>query len=356
MRGQSEALAAVRRHLKPTFAFVEGAEILTDFGHYASVIKLSDELALAICTDGVGSKTIVASRLDRYDTIAYDCVAMNVNDLICVGARPLALVDYLGVHSLDAKRTDDLLRGLSSAAKEAGIAIPGGEVAQLPEIIGSGPNGEAAFDLVGTCVGKLHPQNLILGQSVRPGHVMVGLASSGLHSNGYTLARRVLLEEAGLRLGERIDELGCTLGEELLRPTAIYVRAMTGLWDERIETHGVVHITGDGFANLARLEAETGYMLDSLPPTPPIFDLIAGAGGIDEAEMFRVFNMGVGLVVIVSEDDEFATIGRLGESGYAAGRIGTVTDEGGVVRIPERGLVGGLANGDGVFERQNQAT
>ena len=137
VKDQAEALSAVERYLRPTFSFPANGEVLTEFGHYASVVRLTPDLALALCTDGVGSKTIVASALDRYDTIAFDCVAMNVNDLLCVGARPLAMVDYLGVHTLDAGRTDELLGGLGAAAKEAGIAVPGGEVAQLPEVIGS---------------------------------------------------------------------------------------------------------------------------------------------------------------------------------------------------------------------------
>ena len=137
VRGQEEALSSVVRHLGPTLGFPGDVETLTTFGQYASVLKVSDDLAIAISTDGVGSKTIIASTLDRYDTIGYDCVAMNVNDVICVGARPFAMVDYLGVHTLDARRAEEILRGLGGAAKEAEIAIPGGELAQLPEVIGS---------------------------------------------------------------------------------------------------------------------------------------------------------------------------------------------------------------------------
>ena len=341
VRGQSEALSAVERHLRPTFSFPTNGEVLTEFGHYASVVKLTPDLALALCTDGVGSKTIVASALDRYDTIAFDCVAMNVNDLLCVGARPLAMVDYLGVHTLDAGRADQLLSGLGAAAKEAGIAVPGGEVAQLPEVIGSDgrtPGDPTAFDLVGTGVGTLHPEELILGRAVQPGDAIVGLASSGLHSNGYTLARRVLLKDAGMRLDRHVDELGRPLGEELLEPTAIYVRAVTALWDAGVETRGLSHITGDGFGNLVRLEAEVGYELDALPEPQAIFDLIRQRGQIRAEEMFKVFNMGVGMIVIIPPSQETQALATLESSGQSARRIGTVVEEAGVVRLTQHGL------------------
>lgn len=353
VKSQTDALTAVQRHLRPTFNFPSNGEVLTEFGHYASVIKLSDDIALAMCTDGVGSKTIVASLLDRYDTIAFDCVAMNVNDLICVGARPLAMVDYLGVNTLDARRSDELLGGLGAAAKEAGVAIPGGEVAQLPEVIGSdgrSPGDATAFDLVGTCIGTLHPRDLILGRALEPGDAIIGISSSGLHSNGYTLARRVLMRDAGIGLNDRVDSLGRTLGEELLEPTALYVRAVTRLWEAGIETRGLSHITGDGFTNLIRLEAEVGYELDALPDPQPIFKLIQERGQVAMAEMFRVFNMGVGMVVITPESQLDEALRSLESSGHRAGRIGTVTSEANVVRIPQHGLAGGHNDeGDSAF-------
>ena len=268
VKGQGEALSSIVRHLGPTLALPDAAEVLTDFGGYASVLKVSEDLAIAISTDGVGTKTLIASAMDRYDTIGFDCMAMNVNDIICVGARPIAMVDYLGVHTLNESRLEEILRGLGAAAKEAGVAIPGGELAQLPEVIGSdgkSPGDDTAFDLVGTCIGTLHPDRMILGRSIRAGDALIGIGSSGIHSNGLTLARTVLLKGAGYRLGDEIGRLGCTLGDELLRPTEIYVRAATALWDAGIETKGLVHMTSDGFTNLCRLEAEVGYDIDSLP-------------------------------------------------------------------------------------------
>ena len=354
VRGQEDALSAVVQHLGPTLGFPDGVETLTTFGQYASVLKVSDDIAIAISTDGVGSKTIIASSLDRYDTIGFDCVAMNVNDVICVGARPFAMVDYLGVHTLDPRRADDILRGLGGAAKEAGIAIPGGELAQLPEVIGSDGSGGGdpkAFDLVGTCIGLVHPDRVVLGQDIEPGDAIVGIASSGIHSNGLTLARRVLLDRAGHRLDERIEALGRTLGDELLRPTEIYVRAVTALWDAEIGTKGLVHITSDGFANLCRLDAPVGYAITSLPETPAIFRLIQEEGVIADEEMFRVFNMGIGFVTVVAKGDRTRAVETLAAAGYTAAPIGTVTNSAGRVSLEPMGLVGGLEGGASFFRR-----
>lgn len=349
---QREALSAVVRHLEPTLRLPDTAEVLTSFGHYAAVLKVHDELAIAICTDSVGSKVLVASALDRYDTVGFDCMAMNVNDLICVGARPIAFVDYLGVNSLDSTRTDAILKGLAEAAREAGVAIPGGEVAQLPDLIGAGTSGsdEKAFDLVGTCIGTLHPKEIILGDAVRDGDAILGLVSSGLHSNGYTLARRVLFEDGGYDLADDIPALGCTLGDELLRPTMIYVRAVKALWDQGVETRGLAHITGDGLTNLCRLAADVGYFLSDPPEPPPVFDLIQQVGNIPDTEMYRVFNMGVGFVVVVAEELTGRALEALGAEGYDARLIGTVGGPPRTVDIPGRGLRGGLVDGESYFE------
>jgi phosphoribosylformylglycinamidine cyclo-ligase len=344
--GQGDALSSVLRHLGPTLSFPENAEVLTRFGGYASVLKVSEDLAIAISTDGVGSKTIVASLLDRYDTIGFDCVAMNANDIICVGARPIAMVDYLAVHRLDARRTDEILRGLGAAAKEAGIAVPGGELAQLPEVIGPG---EEEFDLVGTCIGTLHPERVLTGADVEPNDVLIGIASTGIHSNGLTLARHVLLKDGPFELEDEPRSIGRSLGDELLEPTGIYVRAVTSLWDAGVVTRGLVHVTSDGFANLCRLEAPVGYRIDSLPERPRIFDLIQETGAIDDVEMFRVFNMGVGLVVVVGAAAADGALRVLGGAGYPAQRLGIVTEEHGVVRIEPAGLVGGMDEGESYF-------
>jgi phosphoribosylformylglycinamidine cyclo-ligase len=287
---------------------------------------------------------MIASALGRFETIGFDCVAMNVNDILSVGAMPIAMVDYIGVHELDDEQTADILRGLGAAAREAGIAIPGGELAQLPEVIG-----KDHFDLVGTCIGTVHPNRMVLGRDVSPGDALIGITSSGIHSNGLTLARNVLLKRAGYRLDDVINRLGRTVGEELLQPTTIYSRAINSLRAGGTELRGLAHITSDGFANLCRLEAEVGYAIEHLPRTPEIFELIAEAGDIDAAEMFRVFNMGVGFVVVTPAPEAAAALELIHSSGHGAVRIGTVTADAGVVEILPAALRGGLRSGSSFF-------
>ena len=283
VRGQEEALSSVVRHLGPTLGFPEDVETLTTFGQYASVLKVTDELAIAISTDGVGSKTIIASTMDRYDTIGYDCVAMNVNDVICVGARPFAMVDYLGVHTLDSRRADEILRGLGGAAKEAEIAIPGGELAQLPEVIGSdgrSPGDEKAFDLVGTCIGTVHPDRVVLGRDVTAGRLdhrdrLLRHPLERAHPRTPGAARRV----RSTRLDETIDALGRTLGEELLEPTEIYVRAVTALWNEG-HRNDAASLTSRATASptSAGSMRPVGYDITTLPEVPAIFETHPGRG------------------------------------------------------------------------------
>ncbi len=354
VKDQREAISAVQRYLGPTFRFPRDAEVITEFGHFASVLKITPDLGIAISTDSAGSKTLVASAMDRYDTIGFDCMAMNVNDIVCIGARPIALVDYVGVHTLDGFRMEQILSGLGAAAEEAGVAIPGGEVAQLPDLVGSdgkSPGDERAFDLVGTAIGIVHPDKLILGHDISPGDAIIGISASGIHSNGLTLARKVLLDTGGYLLTERFGLLGnLPLGDELLKPTAIYVRPIVELWDKGIETRGLVHITGDGFTNLCRLEADVSYRIDSLPEIPRIFKLIQDVGAIEETEMYRVFNMGVGFVVMVPSeicDDALRVI--IG-AGHRAQRIGTVVEGAREVILEPVGLVGTLREGESRFE------
>lgn len=352
VRGQEQALGAVLRHLGPTLSNAAPYEVVTRFGHYASVLRLTDGLGLALCTDGVGSKTMIAAALDRYDTIGFDCMAMNVNDLLCVGARPVAFLDYLGVNTLDDTRTEAILANLAAAAHEAGVAVVGGELAQLPGVIsstGSDTGDERAFDLVGTGVGVVDPSRLVLGQDVAPGDVLVGLHSSGIHSNGLSLARSVLLNSGAYRLDEQPAPLDRPLGEELLIPTRIYAAPIRALWDEDINPRGLVHVTGDGFLNLCRLEAATGYSIDSLPPEPPVFSLIQKSGDISDSEMFRVFNMGVGMVAVLRAAEVEQALEVLAGTGCPASVIGAVTKRSGEVEIVERGLVGSF-EGSGRFD------
>jgi phosphoribosylformylglycinamidine cyclo-ligase len=305
-------------------------------GHYASVLRVTDELGIAIATDGVGSKLVVAEQADRLETVGIDCVAMNVNDLICVGAEPIALVDYLAVEEVDAARLARIGVGLKVGAEAAGCEIPGGELAVLPELIRGHPSPQG-FDLCATAIGTVAIKDIILGDAIAPGDALIGVPSSGLHSNGYTLARRALQEQGGLTLDDRPEELGgASVADALLEPTVIYVRAVLDLLRAGdVDVHGLSHITGGGLNNLLRIGA--GYAIEDPLPVPPVFGLVQRLGDVSEAEMWEVFNMGCGLVAIVPEAHADAAAAILAARHPGARRIGTATDTG-TVTVPSLGL------------------
>jgi phosphoribosylformylglycinamidine cyclo-ligase len=272
-----------------------------DFGQFATVLDIGQPVSIAVSTDGIGTKAIVAQLVDRYDTVGIDCVAMNANDVICVGAEPIAMTDYIAVAVPNDRLLEEIGKGLLAGARQANITIPGGEISQIREIIRSEREG-FGFDLVGTCVGVVEPDAVLTGKSIVEGDVIVGLSSSGIHSNGLSLARQVLFEQAGLQVDAYVDEFRKTLGEELLTPTSIYVQPVMQMLNERLPIKALVHITSDGFLNLARVDSETGFVIDFLPESPSIFSLIKEHGDISLREMFRVFNMGVGFCTVVSPD------------------------------------------------------
>jgi phosphoribosylformylglycinamidine cyclo-ligase len=308
---------------------------LVPSGHYASVLRVSDDLGIAIATDGVGSKLVVAEQADRLETVGIDCVAMNVNDLICVGAEPIALVDYLAVEEVDAARLARIGVGLKLGAEAAGCEIPGGELAVLPELIRGHPSPHG-FDLCATAIGTVKVEDIILGDRIAPGDALIGVPSSGLHSNGYTLARRALQEQGGLSLDDRPDELGGpSVADALLEPTVIYVRAVLELLRSEVDVRGLSHITGGGLNNMLRLGA--GFAIEDPLPVPAIFGLVAKLGDVSEAEMWEVFNMGCGLVAIVPDEQADAAAAILAGHHPGARRIGTATDTG-TVTVPSLGL------------------
>jgi len=334
----AEADAGLRnivRHITATWPNSGIGAVQLPIGYFANIINIGGDIGLSICTDGVGSKAIIAEMMRKYDTIGIDCIAMNVNDLLCVGARPLSLVDYIAVERADAAMLDGIAIGLAEGARQAGISISGGEIAQLRDIV-------RGFDLVGTAVGTVKLDRIIVGRNIRPGDRVIGLASSGLHSNGYTLARRVLFTEAGLSVDDAVPELGCALGEELLRPTFIYVPEILELIERMPDVGALLHITGDGLLNLPRIDAEIGFVLDNLPPPPPIFELIEQRGGISRAEMFEVYNMGIGFCVVLPERDVEAALAILARHGRRAQVIGhAVADPEKRVHLPQHALIGG---------------
>jgi phosphoribosylformylglycinamidine cyclo-ligase len=279
-------------------------------GHYASVIGLDERTGIALSTDGVGTKLLIAERLGRWDTIGIDCVAMNVNDVICVGAEPLAMLDYIAVPRAEPEVMGELGKGLRRGAELAGIEIPGGELAQLGEIV-------TGLDLVGACFGTVPLDAIVTGAAIEPGDPVLGLPSSGLHSNGYTLARGAL---EGIGLDDA--RLGRPLGDVLLEPTEIYVRAVLELLRSPVDVRGLAHITSGGLGNLSRLEAEVGYEIDDPLPVPPIFELIQERGHVSDAQMHDVFNMGCGFCCVVAPNDEGTALELLRERHPGARRIG----------------------------------
>jgi phosphoribosylformylglycinamidine cyclo-ligase len=286
-------------------------------GHYASVIKIDERTGIALSTDGVGTKLLIAEQLGRFDTVGIDCVAMNVNDVICVGAEPLAMLDYIAVPTADAGICEEIGVGLARGAELAGVEIPGGELAQLGSLVSS-------VDLSGTCVGTVDLDSIIDGAAAQPGDPVIGLPSSGIHSNGFTLARLAL---QGLSLDEDPEgRLERSLGEELLEPTEIYVKPIVELLRSEVEVRGLAHITSGGLGNLLRLAAEVGYEIDDPLPVPAVFELIRERGGVSDEEMHDVFNMGCGFCVVVPPEGEAAALDLLRRHYPAAKRIGRATE------------------------------
>ena len=229
-------------------------------GYFATLMHIPPGPPLALTTDGVGTKILLARQANRWEPIGIDCVANNVNDLICVGAVPLALLDYMATDRIDEAVLTEVARGLYLGAEEAGIAIPGGEIAQIGAMLASAEGGPPMLDLVGTAIGAVPPgRTPVDGSRVSPGDVILALPSSGLHSNGYSLARQALFEAGGLTLAGRVPATGQPLVDALLAPTRIYVRAAEALWEAGVDPRGLVHISGGGLLNLARLAADVCY-------------------------------------------------------------------------------------------------
>ena len=308
-------------------------------GYFATLMHIPPGPPIALTTDGVGTKILLAREADRWEPVGIDCVANNVNDVICTGAVPLALLDYIATDRIDADVLEAIARGLYRGADEAGIAIPGGEIAQIGAMLADSAGGGPMLDLVGTAVGAIPDGRApVDGSHVRPGDVILALPSSGLHSNGYSLARRALDHYP---LYSEVPGTGQSLADALLAPTRVYVRAAEALWAAGITPRGLAHISGGGLLNVARLAADVSYTLDALPPAPDIFGLIAEAGGIPAATMYATFNMGTGFCVVVSPADAEAALAALAGAGEQPVMAGSVTARPGrFVSIPPAGLLG----------------
>ncbi len=267
-------------------------KVLQKIGHYCSVVDIGNGYGVAVTTDGVGTKLLVAQKLGKYDTVGIDCVAMNVNDLICLGAVPIAMVDYIAVRKINKEILKQIAIGLKKGAKQAETPIVGGETATLPDII---KGREYPFDLAGTAVGLIRKNKIISGAKIKPGDVLIGLKSNGIHSNGLTLARKAL------NLNSRQNCL------ELLKPTRIYVRPIMNLI-QKVNVKGLAHMTGGGLTNLQRLNKKIGFAIENWPSIPKVFRQIQKGGNVSDFEMFRTFNMGIGFCVVVAKKDAGKTL------------------------------------------------
>ncbi|MBN2251601.1 MAG: phosphoribosylformylglycinamidine cyclo-ligase [Candidatus Altiarchaeota archaeon] len=310
------AIKNIKKWIGKTFEFRKGrmGEVLSNVGFYANVIDMGD-YALAVCMDGVGSKVLVAQELKKYDTVGIDLVAMNVNDVICLGAEPIAMVDYMAFERTDSDLARDLAAGIYEGARIAEIAVVGGETATLPDII-TGVDGQG-FDMAATVIGVVKKERIITGEKIAPGDVVLGIKSSGIHSNGLTLARKVLPK---------------TMWPALLTPTRIYVKEALEMV-RRFDVHGLAHITGSGYLNLGRL-TKYGFALSNIPEAM-IFRKIQELGNVPVKEMYRTFNMGIGFCIIVDRKEADTILAEYAER-FGIQEIGVVTEEPGV-RISREG-------------------
>ena len=278
-------------------------------------------------TDGVGTKLKIAFMLDKHDTVGIDLVAMSVNDILVQGAEPMFFLDYIGIAKSDKRVLVDLVKGVAEGCRQANCALLGGETAELPGLYNKGE-----YDLAGFAVGVVERTRLIDGSQVEPGDIILGLPSSGLHSNGYSLARKALLEKGKLKLGDRIPELGCTLGEELLRPTRIYVKPVLAAfmaYKVKRPIRALAHITGGGLLeNVPRVlpaGCDAVFNVDAWD-VPPVFRLIQKTGNVEDAEMFRVFNMGLGMIMVTTPSSVETVMAKLSRAGCKAKVVGRIAE------------------------------
>lgn len=285
---------------------------ITKIGHYSGLIDMGD-YALALTTDGVGSKILIANHMRRWNTIGIDCIAMNVNDLIAIGAEPLAFVDYLAMEKPDEGIAAEIGAGLNEGARIANITVVGGETATLPDIV-------RGLDLAGTCVGMVPKDRIITGEKIDIGDAIVGLPSSGIHSNGLTLARKIIEESSYTYFDYCPFDSSKTIGEELLTPTRIYTEILSVL--DKFPVHGLAHITGSGLLKLRRL-TDMGFDIRTPLDPQPIFEFLQDVGGVSTEEMYRTFNMGMGFIIVTSMGHAQGMAEMLGGK-----TVGEITDSG----------------------------
>lgn len=322
-----EAVTRMKKHVQKTLR----TGVLGGLGGFGGMFDLSvlnlKEPVLVSGTDGVGTKLMIAFLMDRHDSIGIDAVAMCVNDIVVQGAEPLYFLDYIACGEADPVKIEAIVKGVADGCEQAGCALIGGETAEMP-----GLYDPSEYDLAGFTVGACEKSKLITGETIQSGDVLIGLSSSGIHSNGYSLVRKVFLNDAKWSLTDYVDELGCTLGEELLRPTKIYVKPVLSAL-KKFNLKGLAHITGGGFIeNIPRmLPNGLGAQLNENSwSIPPVFKLISTLGKIEFQEMYNIFNMGIGMVIAVSKDEAAGLLEHFKQAGETAYEIGVVTEQQGI--------------------------
>jgi phosphoribosylformylglycinamidine cyclo-ligase len=342
LEDDDKAISEIWGLIGTTFKFrrSKNGQPLNIKGHYAGLIDVgAGDKLLAVHTDNVGTKVLVAQLLEKYDTVGIDLVAMNVNDLVCVGAEPIALVDYLAVEKYDASLIREIVTGIVEGARRASIAVVGGETASVPDII-RGARTDVGFDLAGTSIGIVDRKSIILGEKMKPGDIVVGLESSGIHSNGLTLARKILLGTSNLTVEDNLPGTETKIGEELLTPTKIYSPEVLEVAEET-EVHGLAHITGGAFTKLRRIGryAHVGFKLDRMPKPQYIFEAISKLGHVSEEEMYKTYNMSIGFCIITPRNQVEEVVAVCEKHGSKATIIGEVTKEEAIVVRTSRGTV-----------------
>lgn len=322
-----ESVRRIRKHIDKT----RRPGMMGGIGSFGGLFDLSvlnmKEPVLVSGTDGVGTKLKLAMMMNKHDTIGQDAVAMCVNDIIAQGAQPLFFLDYIAVGKNSPEKIEQIVKGVADGCVLANCALVGGETAEMPDMYG-----EEDYDIAGFAVGAVEKSDIITGEHTRPGDVVIGLASSGVHSNGFSLVRKIVLKDHQLDLNTKFDELQDSLGNTLLTPTRIYVRPVLEVL-KQIRVHGIAHITGGGFdENMPRcLNAGLGIHIRQGSWTiPPVFDVLQRLSGMDRRQMFNVFNMGIGMILVVDRADEKLTLDVLRQQGETAWTIGEVVEGEGI--------------------------
>ena len=313
------AVSLMKEHVKKTF----NDNVLTGLGSFGGLFRLPaegmKEPVLVSGTDGVGTKLQIAFMMDKHNTVGIDCVAMCVNDVLCQGATPLFFLDYIATGKVTAEKIADIVSGIAEGCAQGKSALIGGETAEMP-----GFYGEDEYDMAGFSVGIVDKEKIITGDAIKEGNAIIGIPSSGIHSNGYSLVRKIFFEKMGYTVDTHIDELGETLGDTLLRPTRMYANAC-GAVIPNFDVKGIVHITGGGFfENIPRiLPDDIAVSIDRGTWNElPVFGLIQKCGDIEDMEMFSTFNMGIGMMMFVDKNDADAIVKALKDAGEEASVIG----------------------------------